>query len=224
MKTCGNQHINAVEVFEGTLYACGTAGACYQSTDWGATWTSIGAGLPFAEVLCLTAMRSADGGYVYCGTISAGIWRRPLGGGAWVQVSNGIASSQINSMVTKDSCVIAGTQHGIYRSRDYGASWSLVSGGTTSTLTKMHALHPGEGSAEDILVAGRSGIPVGNCLLYSTQDNGAFWSTSPNLLWGRVLSITDVGGGIFALVSGTADHGQTPAYISQPTEGSPGRC
>jgi hypothetical protein len=60
---------NGIDLFAGT-----TEGGLFYSSDNGKTWVTAGAGLPAVDVISL----EFNDGYLYAGTDTRGVWRRPL--------------------------------------------------------------------------------------------------------------------------------------------------
>ncbi len=103
----------------------------------------------------------------------------------WKQLNVGIAG-EINAVSVTPSSVFAGTDAGIYRSTDNGASWKTINSSFTVCIVA---------SGSNIFAGTASGVIL-------STDNGNTWSTtsmtsSVNALALKDTNIFAVGGGIF---------------------------
>jgi photosystem II stability/assembly factor-like uncharacterized protein len=211
------RQVNAMEVAGGYLYAAGSGGKVYRSSDWGNTWQEIGTGLPDTELLCITILKDAVHEWVYCGTIDRGVWRCPTSGGTWTSMNTGLGNLHINSIVAKDSGVYAGTLERVYRSWDGGLAWALVGGAVIPQLNTLHAFTDSRG--RDLLMAGTAGIYWNSTLwdgsaAFATQDDGVNWTPALTYFGGSVVSITHRDDLLLLLASGTGDNCPTGMHIS----------
>src|SRR5207253_10520027 len=124
----------------------------YRSTDRGASWTETA--FTYSGTMDPTdpyriwgekaAVDPANPDVVYVGTVSAGLYTTTNGGTSWslvpgvgvpgVQGITGIVfDGSSGTTGGKTNTVYAGRNGtGVYRSRDAGSSWALLSGGSTS--------------------------------------------------------------------------------------------
>lgn len=104
-----------------TLYAGDQLGAIYQSTDGGTIWRRVHTSE--SPISALTA----SGDSVYAATSGAGVLRS-VAGGAFAPVSGNLARGQLTvwSLASGFGGLYAGTDEGLYLTRDFGASWQAV--------------------------------------------------------------------------------------------------
>lgn len=114
--------------------------------------------------------------------------------GQWQASSNGIQSNVVYCLVEAgDGSIIAGTANGVFRSQDFGISWSNSSAGlVTGDSTILRA-----GSHNGRLFIGTEEI------LYYSDNDGADWSVSQNF-GSRIFGICELQGDVFVA---TLDNG-----------------
>jgi photosystem II stability/assembly factor-like uncharacterized protein len=144
----------------------------------GGTWTPDGVGLPALFIKGM--LIDEDGGYIYVGTNTGGIYRRPWNttiGTPWVAVNFGIVGD--GSLIRFDDiekiggyifAVASGdnSQDGIYRSTDPGVGWARILSPTTVDFRSIS----GEGA---IAYATGYGISFTIVQVYKTEDAGDTW-------------------------------------------------
>ncbi len=94
-------------LFGGTIFA-----GVYQSTDNGATWTTMNAGLPAnSSVQCL----SVNGGNLFAGT-SAGVFALMNNAEAngWESLNSGLGNTNILGLFASGGVLLAGTYNGVW--------------------------------------------------------------------------------------------------------------
>ena len=144
----------------GVFYAGPKAGG---GTDSLLQWTAMNEGLSDLNVRCLARVR---GGSYFLAGADGGIWRRF--GGQWSIAAPGVVANAIVIDPTDSSRVWAATETGMYRSLNYGVSWSSSSTGI-----------PGGTPVND--VARRTdGGPV---VYAGTRGQGVYWSTDFGANW-----------------------------------------
>jgi photosystem II stability/assembly factor-like uncharacterized protein len=121
----------------------------------------------------------ASTGTILVGTVGQGVFRSPDGGESWgrISVGQGMHSDCVTRCLathpSDPAIVFAGTDLGIYRSSDAGASWTLLdtpmSGRTVWAITI-------DGADPDVMLAG-TGTPSPPALFRST-DGGQTWQQS----------------------------------------------
>jgi photosystem II stability/assembly factor-like uncharacterized protein len=112
-----------------TLYA-GTSSGVHRSSDDGATWTAINSGIQFTWVNAVAAVSNGSGVTLFAG--AGGVLKSTDNGATWAPASNGITSIGVSALATVPngsggSDLYAGTNQGVFRSSDLGASWTDVS-------------------------------------------------------------------------------------------------
>jgi photosystem II stability/assembly factor-like uncharacterized protein len=127
-----------------TLYALVSGGSAghvvFKSTDSGASWAPIDAGLPLVSELTSPpfaeghlAVDPADAGRLYVSGPS-GIWMTPDGGGRWIRRSGMLPHAVLSPLLAIDAAepsvlYAAEGSIGVYRSRDRGRSWQPILAG-----------------------------------------------------------------------------------------------
>lgn len=212
--------VTQAKVFAGdgsTLYV-GTSGGVFKSTDKGATWTAVNAGLVSTAI---RALLLAPDGTLYAGTDSGGVYKSTNKGGIWTAANGGVATKMVNALArTPNGTLYAATDGGVFRSTDKGATWTIgapaVSGGDFNIFTNALALAP-----DGTLYAGTEGYGVfistdkgatfaptnvnfgfvkslalaPDGTLYAGKDKGLYKSTDKGVTW------TDASGGYASLIS-----------------------
>ncbi len=117
-----------------TILACGNSGALYHSVNQGSTWSSIGTGLPAADILAVTDHPSGD---LYAGIWNAGVYRSTNRGTSWAKSDTGITDKRIRSMVAnaQGTLFAASDGGGVFRSTNKGETWTAVNSGLTWAYT-----------------------------------------------------------------------------------------
>jgi photosystem II stability/assembly factor-like uncharacterized protein len=189
----------------GLIYAVGTAsyepqsGGVFRSTDAGASWTAVNAGLTSTDVHSL-AIDPSSPATLYAGTSNGGggVFKSTNAGESWTAVNVGlsqVAHSFVNALAidpSQPSTLYAGTSGGgVFKSTNGGASWAAMNAGLTSTNVLALAIDP---STPSRLYAGTGGgvfdyvtieLPIDRRILPvvgSTRGaNGTFFRTSVQL-------------------------------------------
>ena len=122
-----NSRIIALSLNDNYLFASDYDTGLFRSSDNGNSWTQINNGLGYHIVYSLKANNSA----LFAGT-SDGLYISTNNGDLWIARNNGLELCQIHCLINIDSLIIVGTagtleiSEGIYRSTDYGNTWSNV--------------------------------------------------------------------------------------------------
>ncbi len=153
-------NVYALAVSDSNLYA-GTAGGVFLSTDGGADWSSIAAGLPqyFYATKLLT-----NGTEIFAGGIG-GVYVSTDEGKIWTAVDNGLTDTRITALNVLGQTLYAGTEGGnLFCSTNNGTSWDIVSqamnGFSINTVLNKDSL----------LFAGTGGNGI-----FRSSDNGMHW-------------------------------------------------
>jgi photosystem II stability/assembly factor-like uncharacterized protein len=119
--------VSALEV-SGRRLLAGTSDGLFASADNGLNWFSSNDGLIATTINAL----AVEGGNIFAGT--GHVFLTSDNGAIWNKVSSELPSmSYIETFLLNDSSFFAVTlEHGIFRSRDKGRSWTTVSSGLTT--------------------------------------------------------------------------------------------
>ena len=120
-----------VSTDDGTLYAGSFGFGMFFSSDDGATWESINAGLDARFILCLSVDAK---GTVYAGSVRRGVFRTKEDGKTWEAINAGLRPVEIKSLLARDGSVYAGTGKGVYHWTEDTKQWSAVASGLEQTL------------------------------------------------------------------------------------------
>lgn len=211
-----------------TLYACRTT--FIMSANGGATWTTIGTGLPMATIVSRLAIATtdADPNYVYvvAGNASTqgfeGIYRSTNSGVTFTPMSDSpnllgwdeqggdsdgqawytlsIAASPVN----RDVVIVGGVN--IWRSDDGGSSWNLNAhwyggGGAPYVHADIHDLYFLPGSQGDLYVGCDGGIFI------TTDDGGSYQDLSANLCIAQIYKMGQSTTDASTIITGHQDNG-----------------
>lgn len=141
-----------------------TRSALFRSSDGGASWTDVSAGLPGELVLAVT-VDPQDSRVVYTGIISnlegvdQGVWKSTDSGATWKP--SGLQGSPIRALAASPvpGVLWASVPEGfVYRSDDAGATWQDQSGGQVLRDVVDFAFDPAD--PERVYIAGFGGVWV----------------------------------------------------------------
>lgn len=136
----------------------------FLSTDRGATWRTIGAGMERRTARSITEL--ADGTLFLAS--SHDVMRLDAGDGFWRDASNGLDTREhINAMVSDaQDRLFTATQHGLFRSLDRGESWQMI------------ATDVADSSFRSLLVTGTGRIVASTSSqgVWTSDDGGETWS------------------------------------------------
>jgi photosystem II stability/assembly factor-like uncharacterized protein len=157
----------------GTLYA-GKDGGVFKSTDGGAHWSAMMAGLTSTNISVL-AIDPRDSNTVYAGTEGGGVFKSTNGGAHWSPINTGLIIRWDAAYViafaidpSDPNILFAGTWGvGVFKSTDGGAHWTPMTTGLTTSYVYMLVIDP---LNPDILYA-------------ETHGGGVFKSTDGGTLW-----------------------------------------
>lgn len=99
----------------------------------------------------------------------------------WQVAGRGLSGRPITSVIAREGVVLAGTEDGIFRSDDGGATWQGASDGLRLPHVRWLAYHP---DVSDHEIAGTE--PAG---IFISHDGGGTWRECP-----EVISLRDNGG------------------------------
>lgn len=105
-----------------------TSGGVMKSTDGGASWVSINAGLPGPNVSVL-AIDPSRAQTVFAATPEQSLFKSTDGGASWAASRTGLGDALINALAVSPSqkyLVYAGTNRGVAKSTDGGVHWTMA--------------------------------------------------------------------------------------------------
>jgi hypothetical protein len=140
-----------------------------RSTNSGANWTSVIAGIDGAWVVRFDPQQPAT---AYAGTQTAGLYKSLDEGKIWTVQSQGLNNLDVRSIAFGTGLVVAGTAQGVYYSSDAAASWHAL-GLDTQSIAAVAVLPNTSGFT---LFAGIDNGPVGAAFLLKSEGLGGSWS------------------------------------------------
>lgn len=152
------------------LYAFVNGHGVFTSGDGGRTWQRL-RGQPPADLM---ALASAGGSpeTIYAGSMSAGVVKTTDGGATWTPSSAGLGSRNVMALAvdrTARQTVYVGTDDGLYRSDDAGASWRKL------PFPGGNALAVAVSPSDPQVVLAIEGVRRGEGRIYRSADGGATW-------------------------------------------------
>jgi len=136
----------------GLLYAGTDDGRVWMTKTSGDAWTEITAGLPYNKHVWKVVASKHDAATVYVTLVgrhdddfNAYVFRSADYGKTWVSIAGNIPGGPVN-VVREDPKVkgilYAGTDTGVYVSRDAGATWDVLGTGLPTSYVWDLAIHP----------------------------------------------------------------------------------
>ena len=157
-------------VVPGVLYA-GAFSGVYKTTNGGTSWSLASGGLPPNPHIKSLALNPLKPDTVFAGTDSLGMYVSLSGGSSWSHVGAGITSGLIREVICSPATsgvVYAGTDSGVFRSANNGATWSPNNSGLPLAASvraiACDALHP-------------------NIWFVGVWQAGVFWSADAGASW-----------------------------------------
>jgi len=162
--------IHALSIDESGNIFAGTIGkGIFRSSDNGANWIEINAGLTSNNVETIDINSSGD---IFAGTTFNGIFRSTNNGDNWIPINNGLTNSSIEALdINSSGDIFAGSfGGGVYRSTDNGGNWTQINNGLINSNIVSIVIN----SNNDIF-AGSFGDGI-----FLSTDNGNNWSPVNN--------------------------------------------
>ncbi len=166
-------------------------------------WTADNSGLTDLDVTALTF----DGGGVWAGTAGGRVFRNVfsmVGPQTWTAAASPGDGTAVRSLaVGSGTTVFSGTDGGLYRSTDSGASWSRLPHNAVQFLAAVRAIEvdPSDPSvvfAAGILSCTLCGIPEYPSIVKSTDGGDTWTEVTGDIGNPFVGSLLSVGGNLFA--------------------------
>jgi photosystem II stability/assembly factor-like uncharacterized protein len=146
-----------------TGYAVGAYGQAFRTTDGGAHWNSMGAGLPNPEGLHYNAIAGGPGNVLAIAGEGGYVYRSTDGGASWQRIETGYGGQLYGVIFTGRSMLVYGFGGHVFRSEDGGATWR-----ETPAVTKK-SLVGGAMQGSSVVLAAQDGA-----LLRSDDDGASF--------------------------------------------------
>ncbi len=107
----------------GTIFIGDQLGSVYRSTDGGASWQRV-----FSLDRTAVSSLALSGNTLFVGTVGQGVWRSADSGGSFVPAVGNLPSQAqtVWAVAGGFGGVYAGTERGLFFSRDFGSSWQSV--------------------------------------------------------------------------------------------------
>jgi len=155
------------------LYVQNSA-ALYKTTDDGAHWQALTAGLPTSLVANALAA-SVAGTLLFSSDLIGGFYRSADGGESWATAGSGLINTGVAALAFgAPGTLFASTGLGISRTRDGGATWSQVLQQRGVAALAVDRLHPETVYAGTYLASG-----IDPHIVWKTTDGGDSWAPLP---------------------------------------------
>lgn len=194
-----NYSIRKLAVSGSNIFAASYGGGIFVSTNNGNNWSEANNGLGSAYAISI----AAAGSVIFAA--ADGMYKSTNNGASWAIADNGLFNLFVNySIGVNGNTVFTGTfWQGIYRTLDYGGTWSRASSGLKASLMNPGAIE----SIENSLYAGAyyQGF-------FISQNNGDSWTNIYPTL--NVYSFASSGNYRFAGSAGSNIYGNFGVYRS----------
>jgi len=166
---------------DNTVFISVTRHGIYKSSNRGASWVAINAGIKniTAEVISPSPSYSIDK-TIFIGTAGNGAFRSKDDGQSWVPMSNGVPYTTINAIALSpnyvyDHTVLAGTSvGGVYKSVDDGATWIGSNTGLLPNIVRDIEFSPNFAVDRTVFVGSNKGV-------FRSLDAGNTWNSIQHL-------------------------------------------
>jgi uncharacterized repeat protein (TIGR01451 family) len=192
-----------------TIYA-GTNAGVFKTTNGGANWAAANAGLTQNNVSSL-AIDPGDSSTIYAGLsyyyYPSGVFKSTNGGAHWLQTSlSGVNIKALALDPSVPATLYAGTDNGVQKSTDRGATWAAVNAGLANKSVNTLAIASGDPTT---IYSG-----TGNGVFKST-NGGTMWSSGNSALAGVVVNTLAIDPAtVLTLYCGSAA-GSTDAFVTK---------
>ncbi len=201
------------------LYVGQSGTGVRYSADGGATWSTLGGGLPVSGGRIALAMSPGNAGTLYAafanGSALTGIYRTTDGGTTWTQTAAtpaGVAQAAYNLVLgvdpTDSNRVLFGEVH-LWRTTNGGGAWTRVSTGSPGIHPDQHAVafHPTDGSR--VFVGNDGGV------FYSADGGVTYAHRNKDLATLQYFTCANHSLWDAVMLGGTQDNG-AQRYLSHP--------
>jgi photosystem II stability/assembly factor-like uncharacterized protein len=153
-----------------------SSGTIYRSANAGSTWTPTGRGLGRGVVTI--QFNPLKPGAVFAGARGGGLWRSADGGATWARLPGVPATSTVRSVGFAKSVTLAGTDGGLFATKD-GTTWTPYLSFAPLSLSAVAVAAVNDPAR---FVAGADASRGDEVLpLYFTVDGGTTWANVKSL-------------------------------------------
>jgi photosystem II stability/assembly factor-like uncharacterized protein len=160
------------------LFAGTQSGTIFRSNDSGMSWVTVDSGLTGKSVWCFLERSHT----LFAGTLGGGALRSTNHGATWDKIDSGLSNIDVRSLAAVETTIYAGTSLGVYRSTNFGESWTATG--------PVHSVYS--------LCTLGSYLFAGCDFVYRSTNSGASWTGSSTFPVYSVISIAAVGSAILA--------------------------
>jgi photosystem II stability/assembly factor-like uncharacterized protein/uncharacterized protein YjbI with pentapeptide repeats len=223
-----NTFISALTVVPNDNLYSGTEGGIYRSTNHGDSWNE----LPLIATY-IDAISQSPNGRVFAGVYGDGVSRTPDKGTTWIRVNAALTRpAMLTEAVATNAAgyILEGSQAGIFRSTDEGATWNQatisLSSGQWPWIYSFAVNPSGVLFAGGLVFSGGTWVAA----IFRSSDNGANWGQLTTGLSGYIIRSISIGpnGHLFAggndslqkgIVYKSADNGDSWAQVLSSNPG-----
>ncbi len=176
-----NAYVWSFAAKDSEIFAGSGGGGIFLTTNNGTTWNKIDTGLSNLGISSLLI----NGENIFAGTYGGGVLLSINNGKSWSTTA--LDSQYVWSLALSDSNIFAGTQKGIYLSKNNGSSWNQINSGLTSLVVNSLITSGGN------IFAGTTGG------VFLSTNGGTNWTAADSGLTNKYIwSLFSYGSNIYA--------------------------
>jgi uncharacterized repeat protein (TIGR01451 family) len=200
--------VNTVKIdpVSSSIIYAGTDSGISKSTNGGASWINASSGLNQVYVNDL-AIDPVATSTIYAGLAYGGVFKSTNSGATWSATS--LTPASIRSVLLdplSHSTVYAGTDNGVQKSTDSGASWTGVNTGLSNRNVNALTVSPADSST--IYAATQNGV-------FKSTNGGMTWAPRNNGLAGAVVNALAIDPSNAATIYCGSAAGSTDAFVTK---------